>query len=255
MSIANQFWSRAKSKYRRTCADRFYRRPFHVAANPPIISFTFDDFPRTALHTGGAILHEHGAVATYYVSLGLAGTEQPSGLMFTLDDLATLRGHGHELGCHTYTHCDSSLTPTDRFTQSVIDNQLALRRIAPSLSFATFSYPISAPRARTKLRMGERFLCCRGGGQTFNAGLSDLNYLRAYFLEKTPDDDDALRHMIDLNAKACGWLVIATHDVCAKPSPFGCTPEFFNFVVRYAVRSGARVLPVAEALRQLRQIV
>ena len=133
----------------------------------------------------------------------------------------------------------------------MIENQLALKRVAPQLSFETFSYPINAPRPLTKLRMGNRFLCCRGSGQTFNAGITDLNYLRAYFLEKRPDDETALQRIIDMNAKACGWLIFATHDVCSQPSPFGCTPKFFDFAVRYAVRSGARVLPVMQALRLL----
>jgi peptidoglycan/xylan/chitin deacetylase (PgdA/CDA1 family) len=43
----------------------------------PMISFTFDDFPRSALHVAGRILEDHGIAGTYYVSLGLMGTLTP----------------------------------------------------------------------------------------------------------------------------------------------------------------------------------
>ena len=46
-----------------------------------------------------------------------------------------------------------------------------------------------------------------------------------------------------------GWLIFATHDVDEHPTRFGCAPALFADIVRYVGRSGARVLPVAEAWR------
>jgi hypothetical protein len=94
-------------------------------------------------------------------------------------------------------------------------------------------------------------VCCRGGGQTFNSGTADLNYLSAYFLEKTRNNSRAAKDMIDLNKQARGWLILATHDICEQPSPYGCTPAFFSDIVQYAVNSGARILPVMQALDAL----
>jgi hypothetical protein len=99
--------------------------------------------------------------------------------------------------------------------------------------------------------VGSRFACARGGGQTFNAGNADLNYLSAHFLEKTRHDPDAVKDMIEHNRVACGWLIFATHDVCDAPTPYGCTPDFFEDIVQCSVRSGARIVPVAEALHSL----
>jgi hypothetical protein len=100
--------------------------------------------------------------------------------------------------------------------------------------------------------VGRRFACARGGGQTFNIGKTDLNYLRAYFLEKTRHDGDAVKRLIDQNHVAGGWLIFATHDVSNTPTPYGCTPGFFQDIVEYAVRSGTRIAPVAAALNALR---
>jgi hypothetical protein len=99
--------------------------------------------------------------------------------------------------------------------------------------------------------MGRRFLGCRAGGQTHNAGRVDLNSLSAFFLEQCAHDPRAIERAIETNSQAGGWLVFATHDVTEKPSRFGVTPDFFRQAVATAARSGARVLPAAEALALL----
>jgi hypothetical protein len=243
--------ARAQSKYRRVCADYLFRRPFLINTDSALVSFTFDDFPATALSVGGSILQKYGRTGTYYVSLDLAGKREASGPMFAISDLAILQEQGHELGCHTYTHCDSSETESSVFLDSVILNERTLRALFPDASFRTFSFPKSAPRARTKQEVGRRFECCRGGGQTFNACRADLNNLRAYFLEQAAGDLNAVKQIIEQNRRAKGWLIFATHDVCERPSLYGCTPDFFEAVVRYVIDSGTIILPVAAALDQL----
>jgi hypothetical protein len=57
--------------------------------------------------------------------------------------------------------------------------------------------------------------------------------------------------MIDRNTAAVGWLIFATHDVCEHESTWGCSPRFFEDIVRYASRSGAAVLPVGEAWEEV----
>jgi peptidoglycan/xylan/chitin deacetylase (PgdA/CDA1 family) len=243
---------RLQSKFNRTSAECLFRRPFAIESARPLISFTFDDFPRTALSMGGAILQKHGLAGTYYVSLDLAGKEDASGSMFKLEDLRTLRHQGHELGCHTFHHLDSGQTPTAEYMESVRANQRALEGLFPGEKFRAFSYPKSAPRGRTKRLTAQRFDSCRGGGQTFNSGATDLNYLRAFFIEQAHGNMQAMRDIIDANRAANGWLIFATHDVCETPSRYGCTPAVFEAVVDHAVQSGAAILPVTAALETLR---
>ena len=95
--------------------------------------------------------------------------------------------------------------------------------------------------------MAKYFSCARGGGQTFNAGIVDLNYLKAFFIEQSRDNFDAIKQTIDGNARAKGWLIFATHDVCDQPTRFGCFPGFFEKVVDYAIQSKATILPVFRA--------
>jgi hypothetical protein len=61
-----------------------------------------------------------------------------------------------------------------------------------------------------------------------------------------------IKSLIDSTAATASWLIFATHDVSSAPSPFGCSPAFFELIVRYTVESGAAVLPVARAFTQFR---
>lgn len=246
MSLSS-YWERLTGRYYRTTARRLHRRPLALEYPDPVISFTFDDFPRSALHTGGAILKESGALGTYYTSLGLMGKQTATGEMFLLEDLHLAVQDGHELGCHTFGHCDAAETSSGAFEAAVLANRSALGEMMPGAVFKTLSYPISPPRPTTKRRIAGYFECCRGGGQTLNAGIADLNYLASFFLEQAHGDIESVQSLIEFNRQTSGWLVFSTHDVCDAPTPYGCTPKFFEQVVRSAVRSGAQILPVVAA--------
>jgi peptidoglycan/xylan/chitin deacetylase (PgdA/CDA1 family) len=214
-------------------------------------SFTFDDFPRTALLQGGTILREHGFVGTYYASFGLMGQSGPTGEIFSHDDLPEFLRQRHELACHTFDHCDSWDTDPAEFEASILRNQQFVVRELPGSTLTSLSYPISCPRPQTKRRVSKYYRCARGGGQTFNTGKTDLNYLRAFFIEQSRDNFDAIKRTIDDSSRARGWLIFATHDVCDSPTRFGCTPRLFKRVVEYAAQSGAAILPVRDALERI----
>lgn len=245
-------FTRASTACQRRAARWFGRRLFTIPAGRAVISFTFDDFPRSALDNGGSILRRHQFSATYYVSLGIAGQPtSPCGELFTVGDLHQAVAQGHELGCHTFAHCPAWETTPAAFEESICRNADTLQCHLPQTAFRTLSYPISYPRPATKLRAGRHFCCCRGGGQTFNTGTVDLNYVSAFFLEQSTDNLAAVEHMIATNQAAGGWLIFATHDVSDRPTRFGCTPDFFARVVDLATASGASVLPVGQAWDEL----
>jgi peptidoglycan/xylan/chitin deacetylase (PgdA/CDA1 family) len=243
--------AKAQGKYQRTIARSLCRRPFNVPARVPIVSFTFDDFPRSALLTGGSILRSHGVSGTYYASLGLIGKQIETGNMLTTDDLRSVIQDGHELGCHTFEHCDAWKTEPRKFEKSIQENQRALGELAPGAQFKSMSYPIGVPRGETKRISARYFACCRGGGQAFNIGIVDLNYLSAYFLEQSRDDPDEIKRIIDENARAKGWLIFATHDIADRPTRWGCSPRLFESMVKHSKRSGAQILPVFQAYQSL----
>jgi peptidoglycan/xylan/chitin deacetylase (PgdA/CDA1 family) len=212
----------------------------------PIVSFSFDDFPASALEVGGDILASHGRRGTFYASFGLVGQMTPVGKIFEPGDLLRLSEQGHELGCHTFDHRHSWTSSAAVFEQSIEENAIEARRLGWS-GLKTFSFPLHCPHPRTKQTAARHFDCCRCGGQTFNRGIADFNHLNAYFIEQNRGDVSEIERLIDANAAAAGWLIFATHDVSAGPTPYGCTASLFDRIVKASLRSGADVLTVADA--------
>lgn len=248
----NNLFMRAVSKYQRFITKHLYCRMVQINSTVPIISFSFDDAPRTAFTHGGAILKDYGADATFYVSLGMLSADSPSGVIASQDDLRRAVEDGHELGCHTFDHKHPRETKTEVFVQSVLKNRQALSNILPGTVFSTLAYPLSGPTPSIKRSVGELFKCCRAGGQTFNCGTTDFNLLMAFFLDAWLGVTvDTIKRLIDKNAESRGWLIFATHDVTDHPSPYGCSKKFFQEVVAYAAQSGALLLPVGKACDHL----
>jgi peptidoglycan/xylan/chitin deacetylase (PgdA/CDA1 family) len=244
--------SRGLWKYRRMTAKRLCRRMITIKAAFPIVSFSFDDAPRSAFSHGGEILNAYDAKGTFYVCLGMLGGESASGPIASLEDLSRAVKAGHELGCHTFDHKNSWETKPDEFVKSVLRNREVLSEILRETAFKTFAYPICNPRPRTKRKIGELFSCCRGGGQTFNVGKTDLNLLKAFFVDvRNGYTAGAVKRVVDKNTEVKGWLIFATHDISDNPSRYGCSKRFFMEVVRHAAQSGALLLPVGEACEHL----
>jgi peptidoglycan/xylan/chitin deacetylase (PgdA/CDA1 family) len=251
--IVNRSWrQRLASKWRRVSVDRFGCRPFTLRSDAPYVSFTFDDFPRSAYVEGGRILADHGVRGTYFVSYRLLGQPSVSGLIAPPDDLPGLVREGHELGCHTFEHLDGTRATPSAFDRSIAANRAAVAETVPEAEMSVFAYPLDGPVLGVKKAVGRHFAGCRGGGQTFNGRVMDLNLLKAYFFDwKNRGNVDEVRQLLAANAAARGWLIFATHDVAAAPSDYGCTPQFFSTVVRLALESGARVRPMMQACREL----
>lgn len=241
-----------RPKLKRGLAMKLARRPLIMRNEEPLVSFTFDDFPRSALLEGGRILGSYGQKGTFFASFGLMGSSGPTGDIFSVDDVREVIRQGHELGCHTYDHYHAWDTAPSEFQASIVRNREALEKYLPGTSFRNLSYPISCPRPRTKRIISASFDCCRGGGQAFNAGALDLNFLKAFFLEQARNDFDLIVRLIEANNREKGWLIFATHDVSETPTEFGCTPAFFEKVVRHSSYSGAKVLTVCQALERIR---
>ena len=246
-----KLWLKVRSRCQRDASRLFARRLARITPSPAIVSFTFDDFPRSALHEAGAILRSFGYLGTYYASFGLMGQIAPTGPIFSREDLTEFVHQGHELGCHTFDHCHSWNTPSRVFEDSVLRNKRAVQELLPGTGLHSLSYPISGPRPQTKRDTAKYFCCARGGGQTFNAGATDLNFLKAFFIEQSRDDFAAIKQVIEANARAHGWLIFATHDVCESPTRFGCSPGLFRQIVECAAKSGAVVLPVHQAWQRI----
>jgi len=250
MMLGN-LWERINGRYQRGTAEGLFKRPLAMRNREPLVTFTFDDFPSSAFRVGGAILRGHGAAGTYYAAFNLIGQESPVGMIFSREEVPLLLEEGHELGCHTFHHCNAWQTSPRVYRESIVENLRAAEALHPGLRLKTHSYPIMCPRAFTKRWAGDMFDTCRGGGQCENRGTADLNYLRSFFIERSFGRFDEIKRVVDRNVEGMGWLIFSTHDVTRSPTPYGCTPEYFERTVACARESGARIATMAEAYKTL----
>jgi peptidoglycan/xylan/chitin deacetylase (PgdA/CDA1 family) len=217
----------------------------------PIVTFSFDDFPRTALTNGASIIERYGGRATYYVAMGLLGKENDVGRQFCGADLENLIERGHELASHTFSHLSAQRTALGKFRRDVDHGEHAIREsiaVGPSNNFA---YPYGEVTLRAKSQLGPCMRSCRGTCSGFNGPQVDLNLLRSNSLYGDIEKADAARQLILENENRRSWLIFYSHDVADKPSRFGCTPALLESVVSFAAERGTRVMTVAEVVTEL----
>src|SRR5438132_6801029 len=113
----------SRPRFKLAISMRLARRPLIMRNEEPVMSFTFDDFPRSALLEGGTILGTYGIKGTFFASFGLMGQRAPTGQIFSADDIHEVVRQGHELGCHTYDHRHAWDTPPSTFEASIVRNR------------------------------------------------------------------------------------------------------------------------------------
>ena len=225
-------------------------RPAHVVWPGGVVSFTFDDFPRSALVAGGAILEQYGLRGTYYAALGLTGSDSAMGRLHDREDLRAVVTGGHELACHTYSHLDCSRTALRIVLGEIAENASAMSALTGEAAPASFAYPFGGLSLAAKRALAARFASCRGVSPGINTGAVDLADLRSRRLYDGEFDASALRHLIEANRELGGWLIFYTHDVAAAPSRWGCTPAQFETAVACAAQC-CEVLPVRAVVPRL----
>jgi peptidoglycan/xylan/chitin deacetylase (PgdA/CDA1 family) len=217
----------------------------------PIVSFTFDDFPRSALTVGGEILRSHGVRGTYYAAPGMMDISNHLGNQFRASDLDKLLRDGHELASHTFSHVSCRSVSTERFRRDVEQGRRAIEQITGQSDSGNFAFPFGQITLRAKRVVGQDVASSRGIMGGFNGPVVDLNMLRANSLYGGQSNRANVRELMVENERRQSWLIFYTHDVSPTPSPFGCTPELLEFAVSFASQSCARVSTIAEVLSEV----
>ncbi len=229
------------------------RRPLPIHPDHAIVSFSFDDFPKSAATLGAPALEQRGWRGTYYASAGLAGTTNHHGPQFDAGDIVDLSARGHEIGCHTFEHVDCAQADVDTVMDSLDRNADALRRMGLSEPLSSFAFPYGEASLDAKRALSSRFASMRGVRAEINRGSGDLNLLRAVALDGGDAGIERAIEAANSLIQAPGWLIYYAHDIQDQPSEWGCTPEQFERVCNAVEASGARVMTVRDALKSLQE--
>lgn len=244
MPSPNTFVERVAHKLARSLPGR----RIEIEPARPIVSFTFDDVPVSALVNGARILEQHGVRGTFYVAGGIAGQTHDGQPMLDSSDYRDLAARGHEIGHHTFSHRTPSalgrayaddLARNDAYLSTIIDGYAR-----------NFAYPYGRASLHGRAQVSRRFRSGRGVETGLNRGLADLDLLHAVGMERHSTLEEMLG-WVDRAAADPAWLIFLAHDVQDEASPYGVTPAFLDATVAHAIAAGCEILTVDAALDRL----
>ncbi|MGY3440982.1 MULTISPECIES: polysaccharide deacetylase family protein [unclassified Bradyrhizobium] len=222
-----------------------------VPTRKPIVSFTFDDVPDSALRVGAAVLEARGVRGTFYISGGLQGRVEPDRTLIDAAGCRELTARGHEIGCHTYGHRDIRHVDRAEFVADLADNARYLDTVDPRPGRRNFAYPYNSGCLGKRPILAHAYRSCRAGGEAINRGPTDPTFLKAVEIRQPETHVAGLTHWIDALVAKPGWLIFFTHDIAPMPTPYGCTPAGFERLVAHAIERGCCVLTVDAALNRM----
>ena len=225
------------------------RRNIPVKLDKPIVSFTFDDCPKSVVDNALPALERENWQASLYISMGLCGTTNHLGLHMSESDVKAVYKSGYEIGDHTYSHIDATANSLENFEQNIDKNQARLKDLGLPPS-ETFAYPYGQVSLASKKMISQKFKGARGITSHIHSSSVDLNQINSNRLYAGQDYKVLLNQISELEKKP-GWMTIFTHDVRETPSSYGCQPEHLNTVIKAVKDSGAIVMTVANAIKHL----
>ena len=254
MPVLSEIWPRLRY-VRERLEERAVRAlpvsTLNVTCTRPIVSFTFDDVPSTAQSAGARILEHSGVCGTFYIAGGLLGKSEPDRELISVEGCRSLADAGHEIGCHTYAHRAVRTLGGLELAEDLDRNRHLLDQFSPTTERRNFAYPYNQGSLRHRKVFAKRFTTARGGGDRINRGAINRSYLWGMEIRQPESDALSLTNQIDALIARPGWLIFFTHDISEMPTPYGCTPDTFSILVRYAVSKGCLILPVRDALQHV----
>jgi peptidoglycan/xylan/chitin deacetylase (PgdA/CDA1 family) len=239
----------ARARFSHRMAMHLRVEPFRLRNETPMVSFTFDDVPKSAATVGAAILEAHDAHGTFYVIGSQVGTSSPLWDMVDGEDVVALHRRGHEIACHTFSHRRACDLDAETLNAEIARNQEYLRSLDASIRIENFAYPFGYGSFVRKRQLKTVFKSCRSIVPGVNSGTVDLQFLRATPLIDRRIGHDGIERAFDEAQTDNGWLIFYTHDVADEPSPYGCSPALLNEALEAASRRKIPVLNMAEALQ------
>jgi peptidoglycan/xylan/chitin deacetylase (PgdA/CDA1 family) len=215
-----------------------------------MVSFTFDDIPKSAASVGAPLLEEYDGRGTFYVSGALVDQWSGHWTGASAEEIAGLHRRGHEVACHTFSHASALDLDAESMSAEMERNRRYFAAIDSSIRLENFAYPFGLGSLPRKRQLGKTFHSSRGITPGVNCGVADLHYLRATPLIDVHIDREGIDRAFDEAVAKTGWLIFYSHDVKTVPSPYGCSPSLLRHALEAASRRNIPIVSVAEALRR-----
>ncbi|MEH6475009.1 MAG: polysaccharide deacetylase family protein [Sneathiella sp.] len=227
---------------------RIPMKPFNLNKSKPIVSFTFDDCPKTAITAGARTLEQNDVAGTFYVCGGLTDKYESEMLCHSKDDLLQLIDEGHEIGSHLFHHKNCRNLSKEEIRKEIDLNDAFFDEIHQDRKLINFAYPFGGVTLTARNIARKSFVTSRGIRPGINRGVVDFSNLLANSLYVSTKSKEDIRTLIGQTVSSKGWTIFYTHDVDNTPSKWGTTPELLDFAVKYALESGCQILTIRNAI-------
>jgi peptidoglycan/xylan/chitin deacetylase (PgdA/CDA1 family) len=232
----------------RWLATRVLRNDLVLEREAGVVSFSFDDAPKSACDTGRYVLERLGCRGTWYIAGGLTDRLEQGRPCHSARDIQDLARSGHHIGCHTFSHHPCNQMNAAEMKAELHRNAAFFRQIGVPTTDMHFSFPLGAFDLGSKRVAAQTFCSSRITGGGIQIGRTDLNGLRSERLYHHAMNLTRLTSLVKEVALKRGWLIFYTHDVEDNPSQWGCTPKMLDLAVQSALDAGCHVLPVDQAI-------
>jgi len=252
MRTGNAVVTWAATAFRERLARNWTFQAVRNRATAPLVSFTFDDFPRSAATAGAQVLQDFGVKGSYFVSGGRAGRHIDGLDQFVEDDLVRIAEAGHEIGCHTFGHIALPGSSPMAIRDDLLRNAEFVRRVLGDYTMSSFAYPYGHVSLSKKTLIGRFFPNCRGIWFGVNKHRVDCRQLRAVSLERSFDPEKVSAALDEAQASN-GWVIFFTHDISDHPSPYGCEPVRLAKILNDVLDRGIEILTAKDAAERIRE--
>ncbi len=233
-------------------ADKSFINNVLIPADMKLISFTFDDAPKSAFTNAQKILDKYHLKATYYVALSFLDSISENENLYSREHLISCDSHGHELGCHTYGHVHFyQISDVHIIEKEILKNNEKLNEIGINKVLKNFSYPFGEQTKKAKKVVTKHFDSCRGIDHGINIDQIDINNLKTIRLYEKLHSLDKIFSILEKFSHTGGWLIFYTHDVETNYSKYGCSPEYFENVVSKCIELDIDVKTVKSVVEAL----
>jgi len=222
-----------------------------------VASLSFDDLCQSAYLQAFPLLEKYGFKATWFVACDSVGTTDPNSCCkkyMTWDEINAVALQNHEIGSHSLSHPRLSTLAGNQklLLQELQDSKKQIESMT-SQKVDSFAYPFSDKgdaHGNVITLTGKIYKYCRCGDRDLNHWPFRLNALFAWPLYEKFYDIEHTKNIIDSCINNDAWLIFYTHDIEEKPSDFGCSPKYFENVLKYLTESRVTVKPIGRVNNQ-----
>lgn len=174
-----------------------------------VVSFTFDDAPRSVYTQAYPLLKAAGLPATVYLSTGFV--EAAGYIKWT--DVKVLDANGWEIGAHTHAHPDLTKLAAPEMAEEIAKSQALLRE--RGFTAVSFAAPLGEYGQRELAELKKVYKSNRAAWG--NGGVNNYHERDAYNLVSLGvtlnTTLDEVRKQVKAIKKDGGWLILQFHQI------------------------------------------